>query len=187
MLVCVSFCAYCTRDRGCSAHPVFPAPSSFGAKAVCKTRANDAARTWTRVCSSLRGANGAGECPPEDRRRAEAIQSSSVVPGLLRFARNDGGQRCLTGESENRWRVRSNPNAMEALFRLDAGRLDDRPPAGGLGLLVLAERFRRLLVECGYLNAEIVKMLARFWIGQPPDHGGVQFRNNVLRRALGRP
>src|SRR5258708_12818138 len=27
MLVCVFLCAYCTRDRGCSAHPAFPAPS----------------------------------------------------------------------------------------------------------------------------------------------------------------
>ena len=27
MLVCVFFCASCTRDRGCSAHPAFPAPS----------------------------------------------------------------------------------------------------------------------------------------------------------------
>ena len=29
MLVCVFLCAVCTRDRGCSAHPVFPAPSVF--------------------------------------------------------------------------------------------------------------------------------------------------------------
>src|ERR1700730_11936173 len=28
MLVCVFLCALCTRDRGCSAHPAFPAPSS---------------------------------------------------------------------------------------------------------------------------------------------------------------
>src|SRR4051812_7560913 len=29
MLVCVLLCASCARDRGCSAHPVFPAPSDF--------------------------------------------------------------------------------------------------------------------------------------------------------------
>jgi hypothetical protein len=29
MLVCVFLCAFCTRDRGCSAHPAFPAPSCF--------------------------------------------------------------------------------------------------------------------------------------------------------------
>src|ERR1700741_3626375 len=29
MLVCILFCANRTRDRGCSAHPVFPAPSVF--------------------------------------------------------------------------------------------------------------------------------------------------------------
>src|SRR3954453_5754713 len=27
MLVCEPFCAHCTRDRGCSVHPAFPAPS----------------------------------------------------------------------------------------------------------------------------------------------------------------
>src|ERR1700730_13758374 len=27
MLVCVFFARFCTRDRGCSAHPAFPAPS----------------------------------------------------------------------------------------------------------------------------------------------------------------
>jgi hypothetical protein len=29
MLVCTLFCALRTRDRGCSAHPAFPAPSFF--------------------------------------------------------------------------------------------------------------------------------------------------------------
>ena len=29
MLVCAFFRAHCTRDRGCSAHPAFPAPSVF--------------------------------------------------------------------------------------------------------------------------------------------------------------
>jgi len=29
MLVCILFCANRTRDRGCSEHPVFPAPSHF--------------------------------------------------------------------------------------------------------------------------------------------------------------
>src|SRR5258705_13392295 len=32
MLVCVSLCALCTRDRGCSVHPAFPAPSVFEGK-----------------------------------------------------------------------------------------------------------------------------------------------------------
>jgi hypothetical protein len=29
MLVCAFLCANCTRDRGCSVHPVFPAPSDY--------------------------------------------------------------------------------------------------------------------------------------------------------------
>src|SRR3981189_1578476 len=32
MLVCAFLVAHCTRDRGCSAHPVFPAPSVFEGK-----------------------------------------------------------------------------------------------------------------------------------------------------------
>ena len=36
MLVCVFLCASCTRDRGCSAHPAFPAPSVSGDKLPAK-------------------------------------------------------------------------------------------------------------------------------------------------------
>jgi hypothetical protein len=32
MLVCVCLCIPCTRDRGCSKHPAFPAPSRLGDK-----------------------------------------------------------------------------------------------------------------------------------------------------------
>src|SRR5450432_1728603 len=40
MLVCAFFCTFCTRDRGCSAHPVFPAPSvQEGKEILSKTRA----------------------------------------------------------------------------------------------------------------------------------------------------
>jgi hypothetical protein len=31
MLVCAFYLRFCTRDRGCSKHPAFPAPSSLGA------------------------------------------------------------------------------------------------------------------------------------------------------------
>jgi hypothetical protein len=37
MLVCVFLCALCTRDRGCSVHPAFPAPSFPGGQRSCKT------------------------------------------------------------------------------------------------------------------------------------------------------
>src|SRR5436189_5763926 len=49
MLVCVFLDAHCTRDRGCSAHPVFPAPSDFG-------RANEIAnlgRSAPRECGVI--------------------------------------------------------------------------------------------------------------------------------------
>ncbi len=54
MLVCVFLCASCTRDRGCSAHPAFPAPSVFGGQASCKARAHRAARMRSHIQPSLR-------------------------------------------------------------------------------------------------------------------------------------
>ena len=46
MLVCALPCAHCTRDRGCSAHPAFPAPSFFrGTRISPIARAHCAART----------------------------------------------------------------------------------------------------------------------------------------------
>ena len=76
MLVCAFTCASCTRDRGCSAHPAFPAPSAFEGKGSSKTRAQCAARTRN--------------CIRRHCERSEAIHSFFVPRGgLLRFARND--------------------------------------------------------------------------------------------------
>jgi len=49
MLVCAFLAHYCTRDRGCSKHPAFPAPSDFRAKDPCKARAKRAARTRAHI------------------------------------------------------------------------------------------------------------------------------------------
>src|SRR5882672_9649482 len=42
MLVCAFPSSICTRDRGCSAHPAFPAPSCFGGWQ--STQSSDASR-----------------------------------------------------------------------------------------------------------------------------------------------
>src|SRR5712691_12948677 len=44
MLVCAFLCASCTRDRGCSAHPVFPAPSVPGRDKVMQSSGENAPR-----------------------------------------------------------------------------------------------------------------------------------------------
>jgi hypothetical protein len=49
MLVCVFYAHYCTRDRGCSKHPAFPAPSSLWAKRFAKPGRN-APRERGGVC-----------------------------------------------------------------------------------------------------------------------------------------
>src|SRR5260221_9113534 len=52
MLVCAFFCALCARDRGCSAHPTFPAPSFEGQ--LRKTRTHSAPREDEIVFSCRR-------------------------------------------------------------------------------------------------------------------------------------
>src|SRR6476619_5275740 len=76
MLVCAFLSASCTRDRGCSKHPAFPAPSHFLGETICATRANHAAGMRTCTSTSLR----AKRSNPFHRTKKD---------GLLRFARND--------------------------------------------------------------------------------------------------
>src|SRR5258708_2842883 len=50
MLVCAFLSASCTRDRGCSKHPAFPAPSHFrGQEVSSKPRAIHVARMRTCI------------------------------------------------------------------------------------------------------------------------------------------
>ena len=76
----------CTRDRGCSKHPAFPAPSlSREGRGSCKTRA--------RACREK-----VSTCFIRHCERSEAIHSF-LMPhdGLLRCARNDGERAQRTG------------------------------------------------------------------------------------------
>jgi hypothetical protein len=50
MLVCAFLCTHCTRDRGCSVHPAFPAPSIFGEGSLSKPRAQCVARMRSHIC-----------------------------------------------------------------------------------------------------------------------------------------
>ena len=53
MLVCAFVCATGTRDRGCSAHPAFPAPSVFEeGQRICKTSG--------KTCSEIADARHSG-------------------------------------------------------------------------------------------------------------------------------
>jgi hypothetical protein len=54
MLVCALLAHFCTRDRGCSKHPAFPAPSFLG-EMICKARAKRAAGTRRCVQPSSQG------------------------------------------------------------------------------------------------------------------------------------
>src|SRR6266853_6508815 len=73
MLVCAFLCAFCTRDRGCSVHPAFPAPSSGEKHQATLGRFRAArSRIYVRYQTPSLRATGSRECAPDDRLR-EAI------------------------------------------------------------------------------------------------------------------
>src|SRR3954470_24971570 len=74
-----------------------------------------------------------------------------------------------------------------ALLHLDIRRFDDRTPALGFRFLKHAQRFRRLLLQRCDLDAEFLKALLDRWRGQHLYHGGVEFRDDLLRRVLRHP
>ena len=90
-------CANRTRDRGCSKHPVFPAPSDFEeGKRRCKPRAN-ASRDREGISTSLR----AQRSNPSSSHYAEAWIASLAL-------RNDGESRVAlphkeTGIAKGHW------------------------------------------------------------------------------------
>ena len=63
MLVCVFFRTICTRDRGCSEHPAFPAPSYFWAYDFSKPRAHRAAGLRRQIQLSSPGLTGRPSIP----------------------------------------------------------------------------------------------------------------------------
>jgi hypothetical protein len=70
---------------------LFPAPSDFRERDIDgKTRAKHAARSRSCILPSLR-ANGSRECAPDDKHREAIHFAAQRKNGLLRFARNDGG------------------------------------------------------------------------------------------------
>src|SRR3979490_323924 len=120
MLVGALLCASCLRDRGCSAHPVFPAPSVFEGKVYLQNSGRIAPRDRERIFSCHHPRKRVIQYSRETRddtdrpRRTgypacagydnsswstvtarsasdEAIQLSAMpCDELLRFARNDG-------------------------------------------------------------------------------------------------
>ncbi len=88
MLVCSFVCANRTRDRGCSKHPVFPAPSKF-------RRANEDANL---------GRNTPRECASSFSRhceRSEAIHPSAcgAMDSLLASLAMTWRELCHTGSA----------------------------------------------------------------------------------------
>jgi hypothetical protein len=92
MLVCAFLCMHCTRDRGCSVRPAFPAPSVFWeGTSSCNPRALCVARMRSHICRMGRaqrnpsltcGLDGYRFAPPILRtsrhcERSEAIHSAA--------------------------------------------------------------------------------------------------------------
>ena len=97
MLVCAFLCASCTRDRGCSAHPAFPAPSHRAGQ-----RNENLGSIMPRECetaslsTSLRGALATKQSIPPFA-RLDGLLRGACHPAALRadrVARNDPERAC---------------------------------------------------------------------------------------------
>src|SRR5229473_7836534 len=98
--------------------------------------------------------------------------------------------RCLTiaaGENSTvgigRLRIGARPVDDESLFRLAAGRFDDRPPLLDLRFLVGGERLRGLLLARWNRKALAGELLAKGCIAQCAHGGGIERADDVVRRA----
>jgi hypothetical protein len=78
MLVCATLRTYCTRDRGCSKHPAFPAPSSLWAKRVARPGRN-ASRECGGVCRCRKDFAGRISMHPAGCRRNAAGDVGAIV------------------------------------------------------------------------------------------------------------
>src|SRR5579864_5951384 len=82
---------------------------------------------------------------------------------------------------------RHNQPNKKSVARLDAGRLDDRPPLVQLGLVVGGERLRVLLIGREYDLAEGFDFRPRGGIGQRLHDGGIEALDDGLGSVLGGP
>ena len=94
MLVCAFLRTYCTRDRGCSKHPAFPAPS-FWAKRFAKPGRN-APREGEGVCPTVIAEDGFSGRVDRSRRNA----SSDIRP-IIRGAPSRHSEECRQHQSRH--------------------------------------------------------------------------------------
>src|SRR5215831_5311501 len=104
-----------------------------------------------------------------------ALVQSGVRPTVRQRPRPDGeiadGEASL-GTPSDYW-------LRAWLLRLDARRLDDRPPFLGLGLVEGVKRFRSLLVAWKYLLADVGEPLAYRRIGERGGDRGVELYDDL--------
>src|SRR5450755_413299 len=112
--------------------------------------------------------------------KATSMSAKSASPiGRRVFRTRRCRKRCVARAACRNWRKFPN-RTPGALLRLDVRCLHDRPPALGLRLLKHAERFRRLLIDRGDLNAQFGEALLDLGIGQNLTYGGVELGDDVL-------
>src|SRR5438874_3237194 len=133
MLVCAFFAQFGTRDRGCSVHPAFPAPSPWrGRQRICITRAksrrgNEYARLLPRRPCESRDPYAAAEIVRARWSTALLQQQPTVAMGPC-FRRDDDGSYNASPFS-NRGTSPDNPAAwrMNRLFSGGARSTKPRP------------------------------------------------------------
>jgi hypothetical protein len=77
MLVCACYVHFCTRDRGCSKHPAFPAPSSYGRNDLQSP--GETRRGNAEVCLCIVIASGAKQSISPRKERMDCFASLAMT------------------------------------------------------------------------------------------------------------
>src|ERR1700724_3426877 len=113
MLVCASLCAACTRDRGCSVHPVFPAPSDFRRAECLKQNSRGMCGEIAKVC-----------LPSKNRMR-------KIVARYPIYEAENDARRFFCGEPHRLVKKSKWPQIIGVLGPLDVDRLTASPSVRG--------------------------------------------------------
>src|ERR1700692_4056468 len=104
MLVCAFLDAHCTRDRGCGAHPVFPAPSDFEGKVFLQNSGRIAPREQERMSHNVIASEAKQSMLPH-KERMDCFASLAMTGRLRTMVRATTGEaswpnsdRTLRGE-----------------------------------------------------------------------------------------
>src|SRR6202790_1291765 len=148
MLVCAFLCAHCTRDRGCSAPPAFPAPSDFRWCDVLENLARIGRRDrgGVPVSTPLSSPAKAGDPVFETRQRSSLEAAAYWIPPFP--GRTTGGGAAQRPRSPDRWVTADQGFPLARPIRSDHPVVESDTNAQEWGMTETTDTAKRNIIIC---------------------------------------